>query len=261
MKYTIKNKTGSVIYLNKLGMPLRGNDISIVSIDNDDSRNEILTLQRMGFLEIKEGVDSDKVIIKSKPEQEIVREAESVTQKDGSDVTIGLGGSTMKTKMVHNYADKNSTGEPYERVKDSLEALEKMEDEERKGQETDSTKGDVDSKQEEKMGNDAVILTEKGAENINMSNSILPGAKENKDRDPFIDRKEKEEVEKILEKQEKSKEPIKRKRGRPKKQKENTKDILPVPPAVPEPFIDTSTVQDTEEDENNDDYSDAFIEK
>jgi len=149
-----------------------------------------------------------------------VSAAESRTQQMRSRVVIGTLNGAKEGHMTRSAIDELPESE---RTQASLEAMEKLEREEKEDIILPDTKID-ESKLDasEQMGRKAVISTQAGTEKVGLVNSILPEAAAVRDVDPFIDRKEKSE----------------------EKAQDKTKDA----------FVNTE-----KDNDDDDDVSDAFI--
>lgn len=274
MKVIVKGLTKSILTLNKIGVPIQGLKEAILDIDTDEQQQELNVLVNIGLVEILEESECSKKAEKeknasnkdtdaggkkkgrgrpkgakgkSKTDQgkKDAAEAESETQKEGSTVVIGTGGDTVKGKMTHNAVGEHPESE---RTKKSLEAMEKLQEEEelRDAEDFDPQDMAIDENEldpSEQMGRKAVVGTGAGEQKVKMTNSSIPEADAIKQMDPFIDREDKKEIEATEKAQEDAKE---------KDSKEKNK--APVKPDE-EVLVDTKTLGD-----EKDDYSDSFIE-
>jgi len=120
-----------------------------------------------------------------------VKKAEAETDKMGSDVVVATGEGFQKVKMRHSFAGEIPESE---KTQASLDAIDKILKEE--NDEPVEDKPTIDESKldpSEQMGRNAVVSDMGKPTQTEMKNSILPHAKETKERDPFIDREEKED--------------------------------------------------------------------
>ena len=287
MKVIVKGLTESILTLNKIGIPIQGLTEAILDINTDEQQQELDILVNVGLIEILERIECSKKTknktspkksqmgdnasnnssnaegkkkrgrpsgAKGKPKSQIdqgkkdAAEAEAETQKEGSTVVISTGGDTSKGKMTHSAIGEYSESE---RTKKSLEAMEKLQEEEEHKDTEDFDPQDMaidDSELDpsEQMGREAIVGTGAGEQKVKMTNSSVPEADAIKQIDPFIDREDKKEIEAIEKAQEEAQE------AKEKDSKEKSK--APVKPDE-EILVDTKTLGD-----EKDDYSDSFIE-
>lgn len=52
MKVIVVGKTACTLTLNKVGMPIRGQERAVVDIDSEEKKNEIIALKKAGYLDI-----------------------------------------------------------------------------------------------------------------------------------------------------------------------------------------------------------------
>jgi hypothetical protein len=187
---------------------------------------------------------------KPKTEQEKASAAEAETQKMGSKVVVSTGKGEAKVAMKHSFAGEIAESSATE---ESLKAMEKIQEEEaaeKEGREPDAPDTSIDESQldpSEQMGRKAVVSRTGDPQAEDMKNSVLPGAEDIKNRDPFIDREENAANEKAR------KEADKKKGPKPISRVETDDN-----PLIEESFEgDSDAFIDQDE---GDDLSDAFIE-
>lgn len=193
MKVSVIGKTDATITLNKCATYVRGRVEAIVDVTNDDQRRELSGLERAGFIVVIDKDEQDEILELKPPrreptEQERAIRSEAETQRMGSRVVIGTGNGTVESRMVRMATD----GQESPATKESVEALKKLEEEE-KGDDLVVNESKLDDSQQ--MGRKAVVSNGGEAGKVDLVNSVLPGHKSIKNSDPFIDRKENKEVE------------------------------------------------------------------
>ena len=212
--------TESVIALNKIGTYLRGKNPTIINIDTPEKEVELNGLIRMGLVKIendgvkeeiiKEAIEESIITVntneikdevrkrgrpkgtkKIKTASERIDEAEAKTQKTGSRVVVGTGNGNREGKMRYSAIDVDNEVEN-ERTKASIDAKKKLDIEDAIAKEKviiDESKLDPS----EQNGRKATVSTEGKEKSVNMVNNAIPGSKEIKDSDPFIDNKNDDE--------------------------------------------------------------------
>ena len=211
-KIRIKSQVGALINLNKIGIPLRSGEIAGIDIKNEDQQREIDMLVRNKLIVIldqkpiqkqtepiqektekteKKKLGRPKKIkpeIKPKNEKQRIKEAEAKTQEMGGRVVIGTGNGNVEVKMRRNATESAIESEVNERTAASIEALKKMEEEEKEENKEfsdgDFIDGPLDLSQEN--GREATVMKEGKGEKVKMVNSL---GKTKEVSDPFIDRK------------------------------------------------------------------------
>lgn len=207
MKITIVGNTDSIVNLNKSGIPLVGKSQIVVNADTPEKENEIRVLQKSGLISI---VEDKPVSSQNEPdkkgepkkkagrpkgakgknslaqiEKARVEKAEAETQKMGSRVIVSTGDGVKEKKMVSSVINELPESD---KTKESIEAMAKLEKEEKEVVLPDVP---VDNKKldpSEQMGRKAVVASAQGEDRVDMKNSILPDSDKTKARDPFIDR-------------------------------------------------------------------------
>ncbi len=226
MKLTVIGKTDSIINLNKIGVPIRGKEIAVLNIENEEQQREINGIINMGLVEVvveklytppamtepiiltsdsnqtnqknkrgrpKGSKNGEKNESKESRDQRRIIAAEAKTQEMGSRVIIaGRNGEPVETKMRHSVINDITDSE---KAAESIRAMEKIEREER-GEIEEGTVPATPKNEtlppSEQMGRKAVVSTEGGEQKVELANSVLPESKKIKDADPFIDKKDKE---------------------------------------------------------------------
>ncbi len=210
-------KTMSVISLNKIGGYIREKDPTILVIDSAEKEAELNELVNAGLIEIsnkeseppkppeplKPPENSNKKTLQETPKKvgrpkgskgKIQKAStkeeskEAIENQMGNRVVIGTGSGTKEGRMKYSAIDDIPENE---RTKASLDAMEKLEEEEKTGRskvETIIDESKLDAS--EQMGRKATISNQGQAESVEMKNSILPHSKDIKDGDPFIDESE-----------------------------------------------------------------------
>lgn len=118
------------------------------------------------------------------------------SEKMGSRVVVSTGSGVKEGRMKYSSIDESVDSD---RTKASIEAMKKLEDEEKNGKgriKTIIDESKLDAS--EQAGRKAVISNEGKADIANMENSILPNSKEIKDRDPFIETEDNEDNDDIF---------------------------------------------------------------
>ena len=127
-------------------------------------------------------------------EDKRVAAAEAKTQKMGSRVVIGTGNGNKEGVMKYSAIDEEPETE---RNKASIDAMKQLEAEEKQLEAEEKQikikKNIVDESKlppSEQQGRKAVISREGQEISVNLTNNIIPGSKEIKEADPFIENKE-----------------------------------------------------------------------
>lgn len=260
MKTQVTNLTQSTLVLNKLSGVLAGGASRTFDITTDDQRIELDVLQRAKVISCNavetiatpfivatdrtsttvtssppvaknkggrpKGSKNKPKVLAGQSEQRRVTEAEARTQQEGSRVVITNGKQTFETKMRKSYA--NDLPET-EATKASLEAMEKLEREERGEDVPPPAVDESKLNPSEQKGGKATIMREGVNQKVDLTNNAVR-LKGTKDVDPFIDREANAQREELLSKQ------------------------------APSPLIDIDPDADIDGDGDGDDHSDAFIE-
>jgi len=284
MKVIVEGLTESILTLNKIGVPIQGRVTAILDINTNEQQQELNIVVKAGLVKIlkesecvknteeeKNASNKDanpegrgkgkrksgrpkgsKGKSKINQEKEGAARAEAETQKEGSTVVIGTGGDTVKGKMTHNAVGEQPESD---RTKKSLEAMEKLQEEE----ENENAEGfdpqdmTIDESKldpSEQIGREAIIGTGSGEQKVKMTNSSVPEADAIRQMDPFIDREDKKEIETVEKAQENAKE---------KDSKEKTATtIAKVPEKIDEEV--SADIKKLDDGSDADDYSDAFVE-
>ena len=209
MKVDITGLTELTIVFNHLKLVLRGMQTARgLKISTDTQKAEVLQLRNSGMINVV-GLEEPKPLPKktrkprvAKTEAAVKTDSEKKSTKkagpkaikradadvspenlnDKSDVIVMTPGGAVKGKMKNSAM---SAKEDESKIQPSLDAMEKLEDEEGAEVAPDLER-DLDAS--EKMGGKATIATGSGTtKQVNLTNSILPDAEAMKKRDPFID--------------------------------------------------------------------------
>jgi len=157
-------------------------------IENKKQQKKQTKLEKQEKEQAKDQIETNKVTRNKS-------EAEAITDEMGAKAIVAVPGGPAKVKMVNSFV-----GEANEvlHAEASVKAMEELEAEER--DEVVDEKyviNEEDLDPSERMGGKAVISTGGHAKQIDLVNSILPESQTIKERDPFIDREDNAEIEKI----------------------------------------------------------------
>jgi len=205
MKTIVIGKTDSTLTLNKCKTYIRGKVEAVIDITNDDQRRELAELENANLICVIDNEDNIEIkapATRQPTEQERITRAEAKTQEMGSRVVISNGNGTAEGKMrrsaIGDICDSDRTNA-------SVEALKKIEEEEKDGEIADDlviNESKLDPS--EQMGRKAVVSTGDSYQSVKMVNKLM-GEVEAVKRDPFIDKKDNAEREKLLAKESKHK--------------------------------------------------------
>lgn len=224
MKVKIVSLTKSTIVFNKIGIIIHGNcttnNIAIVDIINEDQEKELKELQNAKLISV---VSLDEVKpTRSRKEKTSNKLPDILSESNKSVIMSGDKPIIVDSKKIieENFDDSQ--------LKDSLEAAKKL-DEEREGDDKEceemSKKAEEELKEQEKMGQDTVVVV--GRNKIKKEKMKKSLVDDQEDRpSPFIDEKD------------------------AKSEKENKK--------VKKAFVDKDDIKDGIDDDDK--LSDAFIE-
>ena len=231
MKARITNLTKSTIVLNKMKIVLGAGASQVVDVVPGEQKAELDGLDRanvIGIVEIipkslsevtteytsttitkappnknkggrpKGSKNKSKVVV-AQTEQDRIRAAEAITQREEGRVVISTGEHTFETKMRKSYTDNMPESEA---TKASIDALAKLESEERDGNidpiPVDESKLDPS----DQTGRQATIIREGTHQKVDLTNNFANSTKKGqKASDPFIDREANAQREAILKKQ------------------------------------------------------------
>jgi hypothetical protein len=204
MKITVIGKTDSTLTLNKCKTYIRGKVEAVVDITTDDQRKELAELESAKLIYVIDDEDNKinanplKASTRQPTEQERVAMAEAKTQQMGSRVVISNGNGTAEGKMR-----RSAIGDicDSDRTKESVEALKKIEDEENAEAIEDLVVNDTKLDPSEQMGRKAIVSTGASHKSVKMVNKLSGETEVPKGRDPFIDKKENADRDKLLSKE------------------------------------------------------------
>ena len=233
MNILIKGTTGRTITFNTVGLILRGKEEASLDV-TPEAYEEIKQLERLNLVKVlnkderknseestttpepvvkdpDEPVSSSKVnedeveelkindLTKSLIRKKIKKEKAKNNQKEknnkdadlgSSKATVSLGDKCVSADMKKMTSDPESV---VEKVSDSIDAMEKLENEEAS---KDLPIDDKKLDENQKMNRSATVSTTEGETVESLKNSIIPEMEEIKDRDPFIDKEEKDNEDK-----------------------------------------------------------------
>ena len=221
MKARITNLTQSTIVLNKMKIVLGAGASQVVDVVPGEQKAELDGLDRANVIGIVEIIpeslsevtteytsttitkappnkNKSKVVV-AQTEQDRTRAAEAITQREEGRVVISTGEHTFETKMRKSYTDNMPESEA---TKASIDALAKLESEERDGNidpiPVDESKLDPS----DQTGRQATIIREGTHQKVDLTNNFANSTKKGqKASDPFIDREANAQREAILKKQ------------------------------------------------------------
>ena len=134
------------------------------------------------------GSKNKKVKAQAQSEAQRCATAEARTQEMGSKVIIGMGDRNIETKMRKSFEGEIKESEA---TKDSIRAMEEIQNAEAKEKNKEDTKIDETKLDpSEQMGRQATVVQEGTQKKTSLAKSIIPEQEKIREVDPFIDNKD-----------------------------------------------------------------------